>query len=798
MFVKEDLCDSPAQHHDHRSTTSAGQRNQPRLEGHKASVCPVLRDKLTGACCAPRVEGERFVTHGLKERESSDSEWPAGADGCHPQNDLSFITPSPMEALSGSCLWIPCTYKVLRLNKDINTADPVTGIWFKGYYGYSTDSQYKFSVSGDSSKSYPMNFTGNLKNKNCTTMFYNLSKSHNDKYYFRVENSGFKATAVCDSLQIKVRDSPWSPTIEVSGKQTETEVVTITCSAVTPCPHAPPQLTWDLHQGTAHITETSGTFTTKITHTLTLTSSHDGHNITCSAAYPANGGHKMSQTTRTLSVTLPGADESGPSVVTWIGPYNIVKLCGIILLYSSLLLLECWFRSTCVKKQEQSPEAAAHVNRVIENQDCVKSEGADGCLFQTDLSIKTPSPMEALSGSCLWIPCTYKPVNTDKDINTADPVTGIWFKGGPGYSTYSQYTFSVSGDSSKSYPMNFTGNLKNKNCTTMFYNLNKSHDDKYYFRVQNSGFSATAVCDSLQIKVRDSPWSPTIEVSGKQTETEVVTITCSAVTPCPHAPPQLTWDLHQGTAHITETSGTFTTKITQNITLTDAHDGLMIKCNAAYPVSGRFKMADSKVTLSVSYGPKNTSVEVSPSGSLSAGQSVTLSCSSRAKPPVHHFTWFRHSSQGPANVSQGHTYSFNLTEEGQYYCVASNTLGNQSSQNITLSITGEAGDVTKWLPAVIVLLVASIILIVLVWYFKFRRTHLQPAQVQTIEEVTQQEPAQSEDSLHYGAVTFNSKTPPAVISSTQEDTVYSQVKTSNINIRAAAEMTDIYAQVQKT
>ncbi|XP_033841495.1 sialoadhesin-like [Periophthalmus magnuspinnatus] len=312
------------------------------------------------------------------------------------------------------------------------------------------------------------------------------------------------------------------------------------------------------------------------------------------------------------------------------------------------------------------------------------TSGADGCGKIKSLSIKTPSPMEALSGSCLWIPCTYK-VSPPHDINTADNVTGIWCKDHHDCHTDSQYMFSVSGDPSKSYPMNITGNLKNKNCTTMFYNLNKTHYGTYFFGVKYSCFQATDVQYYLHITIKDSPWSPTIEVSGKQTETEMVTITCSAVTPCPHAPPQLTWDLHQGTAHITETSGTFTTKITQNITLTDAHDGLIIKCNAAYPVSGRLKMADSNVTLSVSYGPKDTSVEVSPSGSLSAGQSVTLSCSSRAKPPVHHFTWFRHSSQGPANVSQGHTYSFNLTEEGQYYCVASNTLGNQSSPVITLT-----------------------------------------------------------------------------------------------------------------
>ena len=187
-------------------------------------------------------------------------------------------------------------------------------------------------------------------------------------------------------------------------------------------------------------------------------------------------------------------------------------------------------------------------------------------------------------------------------------------------------------------------------------------------------------------------------------------MTCSAVTPCPLNPPQLTWNHHHSSA-ITETNpdGTIVTKITQNITLTDSDDGQLINCSAVYPVSGGFKTEDSNITLNVtcewttqesvccwchccsvllssSDGPKNTLVKVSPSGPLSAGQSVTLSCSSRANPPVQTFTWFTLSSS--VSVSEGHNYTFNLTEDTHFYCVASNELRNHSSPIFHLSVTG--------------------------------------------------------------------------------------------------------------
>ncbi|XP_014900157.1 vascular cell adhesion protein 1-like [Poecilia latipinna] len=184
----------------------------------------------------------------------------------------------------------------------------------------------------------------------------------------------------------------------------------------------------------------------------------------------------------------------------------------------------------------------------------------------------------------------------------------------------------------------------------------------------------------LSFKSNDSPWSPSINVPSDLKEHQSVTVTCSAFTPCPHSPPQLTWNLQQDSLRQTEknTDGTFTTKIQENITLSDTHDGYNIRCSARYPVIGGNKTAETEVTLSVSYAPRNTSASISPSGLVSAGSWVELSCSSRAKPPPR-FTWFRISKDGAVNVSVEQVYKLNATEEEEYYCVATNDLGQQKS-----------------------------------------------------------------------------------------------------------------------
>ncbi|KAG5278271.1 hypothetical protein AALO_G00097110 [Alosa alosa] len=71
-----------------------------------------------------------------------------------------------------------------------------------------------------------------------------------------------------------------------------------------------------------------------------------------------------------------------------------------------------------------------------------------------------------------------------------------------------------------------------------------------------------------------------------------------------------------------------------------------------------------------------TSASLNPSGDLQEGDSVTLTCSSDANPPVHNYTWYR--KTGDETVLQGTGRMLNLTlnlvpgVDGLYYCEVQN------------------------------------------------------------------------------------------------------------------------------
>ncbi|XP_055015399.1 sialoadhesin-like [Boleophthalmus pectinirostris] len=326
--------------------------------------------------------------------------------------------------------------------------------------------------------------------------------------------------------------------------------------------------------------------------------------------------------------------------------------------------------------------------------------GALGCKYPRNLNISVPN-LEALSGTCLLIPCTFNfPIKYKLDLT--NPVLAIWSKTHPNLGKRIDSVLFHRATTGLTSLMKIIGDLHQKNCTTLFSDINTIHSDQYYFRIENNYFMGTAACDPLRITVQESPWTPSVHVSQRKQET--VTITCSAPSPCPEAPPKLTWSLQPEPPHsmlqnsdgtfttseqhmVQNSDGTFSTSVQLQMRLSEQHQGLKVRCSAVYPVKGGQKSADKTISLSVEYSPKNTSVWLSTNTfPLSVGGSVNLSCSSRAWPPVQSFSWFRVTSQGPQRVHEGNVYSliFNHTTQGEYFCQAKNQVGEQNSPTINL------------------------------------------------------------------------------------------------------------------
>ncbi|XP_053473338.1 B-cell receptor CD22-like [Ictalurus furcatus] len=89
------------------------------------------------------------------------------------------------------------------------------------------------------------------------------------------------------------------------------------------------------------------------------------------------------------------------------------------------------------------------------------------------------------------------------------------------------------------------------------------------------------------------------------------------------------------------------------------------------------------------YSPKNTSAVVLSSGDTVEGDSVTLSCSSDANPPVLTYSWFKQRAAADTLLTTGQNYSIsNISSQhsGLYYCTAHNQLGQHNSTPTLLDV----------------------------------------------------------------------------------------------------------------
>ncbi|XP_062865521.1 pregnancy-specific beta-1-glycoprotein 4-like [Trichomycterus rosablanca] len=156
---------------------------------------------------------------------------------------------------------------------------------------------------------------------------------------------------------------------------------------------------------------------------------------------------------------------------------------------------------------------------------------------------------------------------------------------------------------------------------------------------------------------RDPPKNVSVSVSpsGEIMEGSSVTLTCSS-----DAKPAASYQWYKGTSY-KATGETFTI---HKIRSDESGD---YKCLARNKHRDQYSTA---VNIDVHYPPRSVSVSVKPSGEITEGSSVTLTCSTDANPPVENYIWFKEQTY----KGSGETLTVrNISSEdgGEYKCKCS-------------------------------------------------------------------------------------------------------------------------------
>ncbi|XP_051546827.1 sialic acid-binding Ig-like lectin 14 [Myxocyprinus asiaticus] len=224
--------------------------------------------------------------------------------------EFSISLPEKIEALNGCSVIIKCTFEINNtLDKDLT--ESATGVWYKDGHG-----KKKIAFNSSIANPNPIirgNISGKLHEKDCTTIFYDVSSNHNGKYYFRIEgNGGLKYTYKTASVAINVIDSPHNPTVKLYVDQKEVQSqqvlegssVSLSCSAETLCSSPPATLTWSSTPRLPFSLEEQQSQTELISH-LNFTATHLQHTITftCTVTYQLQNDNKTAHSNLTLHVT---------------------------------------------------------------------------------------------------------------------------------------------------------------------------------------------------------------------------------------------------------------------------------------------------------------------------------------------------------------------------------------------------------------------------------------------------------------------------------------------------------------
>lgn len=204
------------------------------------------------------------------------------------------------------------------------------------------------------------------------------------------------------------------------------------------------------------------------------------------------------------------------------------------------------------------------------------------------------------------VPCSFSlPPAWDQHLDHT--CRAIWRRGS--WSRTQVFDSGLTGGSLNLLRGNLTGDLRRKDCTTVFMDLPSRHYDNYYFRLQCDNELKFNFQSSVLVTTRGSPAAsthvlppclcrgslpatsslfssdslprPTITPARLEVEAgSPVRLACSALNSCPALPPAVAWTPAVGDAQESAAGQAVTSVL--NFTASHLHNGLTVSCAAVY------------------------------------------------------------------------------------------------------------------------------------------------------------------------------------------------------------------------
>ncbi|XP_061738822.1 B-cell receptor CD22-like [Nerophis ophidion] len=311
------------------------------------------------------------------------------------------------------------------------------------------------------------------------------------------------------------------------------------------------------------------------------------------------------------------------------------------------------------------------------------------CLFEGSQckgwNLIAPSNVKTLSDTCVRIPCNFTLPNENRAyIDSSCRAQWLTFSWPQGYTL--EFDSRV-GTYSNRRPGTLIGNLKNLDCTTIFFDIPSDLSAKtFHFRLLCrkiwKNFDQIVTLD-----IQEAPSLPTLNANSVNLkEGDALTLTCEAITYCPTRPPELTWQPSLSESDINVTLKESTRISVMKANVSSRHNALKVTCKTNY---GRKNMAndgnENTLTLHVDYAPKNTSVSYA--SPVTEGTSITLTCNTDANPVVDSYTWYQVDGGQVTPVGSSEKMSITVTEAtNKFYCSVHNKYGYQNSSITVIDV----------------------------------------------------------------------------------------------------------------